>query len=95
MHSNLHIKALAITTASMQDRIRDATMSITACEAAIRHLESTYMQHILPDDWVGAEWWIQVVLCPLTSQNVLPEPNFTLLQDIVVTTGMFCAHARA
>ena len=46
------------------------TAPVTACEAAIRHLESAYMQHLLPNAWVGAEWWIQVLL---------PESIFSVL----------------
>ena len=45
---------------SLQERLEDQAANFTACEAAIRHLQAAYMRHVLPDGWVGAEWWIQV-----------------------------------
>ncbi|BDA41198.1 hypothetical protein COCOBI_01-8530 [Coccomyxa sp. Obi] len=32
----------------------------TACEAAIGVLYNSVMRHQLPDNWAGAEWWVQV-----------------------------------
>ena len=47
----------------LQERLTDQAAKFTACEAAIRYLQAAYMRHVLPDGWVGAEWWIQVRLC--------------------------------
>ena len=44
----------------LQERLKDQAAKLTACEAAIRYLQAAYMRHVLPDGWVGAEWWIQV-----------------------------------
>ncbi len=45
---------------TLQERLTDQEAKLTACEAAIRYLQEAYMRHVLPDGWVGAEWWIQV-----------------------------------
>ncbi len=55
---------------SLQERLRDPAAKLSACEAAVKHLESAYMLHVLPDVWTGAEWWIQVrPLLALTIKN--------------------------
>ena len=51
----------------IQERLKHPSAQLTACEAAVRHLESAYMRHLLPDAWTGAEWWIQVP--PLLALN--------------------------
>ena len=45
---------------ALQEKLKDQAAKLTACEAAIRYLQEAYMRHVLPDGWVGAEWWIQV-----------------------------------
>ena len=54
-----HRQALILTF--IQERLQHPSAQLTACEAAVRHLESAYMRHVLPDAWTGAEWWIQVL----------------------------------
>lgn len=61
------------------------TAPVTACEAAIRHLGSAYMQHVLPKAWVGAEWWIQVLL-PNPMRAVFPSRKHSPSHSSV------CAH---
>ena len=63
-----HRQALNLTF--IQERLQHPSAQLTACEAAVRHLESAYMRHVLPDAWAGAEWWIQVPpLLALTLQT--------------------------
>ena len=39
------------------------------------------MQHVLPDTWTGAEWWIQVLICPRFYSLSWHKPMSHLCED--------------
>jgi hypothetical protein len=48
----------------MQARLLGAPPAqMTPVEAAVRHLLTTLVADMLPDNWQGAEFWVQVRAC--------------------------------
>lgn len=74
----------------LQDAVEAFEGACTACEMAIKLLYDKVMRHRLPEDWAGAEWWVQV-------RNHPPcQPRCTKIfgVDTFLTSGCPCCVAR-
>lgn len=61
----------------LQDAVEAFEGACTACEMAIKLLYDKVLRHRLPEDWAGAEWWVQV------RDHHPCEPHFTKTNDVM------------